>query len=59
MGLITVSKSLKWVGMVEPLKIIPKGTLIRVSLAKWWPRKNKLKDYNVPHGCYLQLSGWY
>lgn len=59
MGLFTVSKSLKWVGTVEPLKIIPKGTLIRVSLAKWWPPKNSPKDYNVPHGCYLQLSGWY
>lgn len=59
MGLITKSKSLKWVGLEEPLEVIPKGTLIRVSLAKWWPPKSELKKYNVPYGCYLQLSGWY
>ncbi|WP_434036008.1 dual OB domain-containing protein [Formosa sp. 4Alg 33] len=59
MGLITISKSLKWVGMEKPIETIPKGTLIRVSLAKWWPPKDKLDDYAVPHGCYLQLSGWY
>ena len=42
MGLISVNKSLKWVGMVDPIAIIPKGSLIRVSLAKWWPPKSEL-----------------
>lgn len=58
-GIIPFKKSLKWVGTVEPLSTIPKGCLIRVSLAKWWPPKDELKNYEVPHGCYLQLSGWY
>lgn len=59
MGLFDTEKSLKWVGFQKPPEFIPKGTLIRVSLAKWWPPSYKLDKYNVPRGCYLQLSGWY
>lgn len=40
---------------IEPaIESIPEGTLIRVSLAKWWS-----KDANTEERCYLQLSGWY
>jgi hypothetical protein len=48
-------RRLKYAGYADPLGVIPAGTIIRVSLAKWW----------VPQGvaieerCYLQLSGWY
>lgn len=44
---------MSYVGFTEPIKTIPKGTLLRVSLAKWFTPTNR------PHGCYLQLSGWY
>ncbi|WP_276166750.1 dual OB domain-containing protein [Zobellia alginiliquefaciens] len=59
LGIFESEKSLKWVGFEKPPKLIPKGTLIRVSLAKWWPPRYKLEKYNAPHGCYLQISGWY
>lgn len=35
--------------------VIPKGTLIRFSLAKWWCPD----DSNMEERCYLQLSGCY
>ncbi len=34
---------------------IPAGTLIRVSLARWW----KPEDVDMEERCYVQLSGWY
>ena len=37
------------------LPIIPKGKIIRLSLAKWW----KPEDSDIELRCYLQLSGWY
>jgi hypothetical protein len=37
------------------LQVIPKGKLIRLSLAKWW----KPADTDIEERCYLQLSGWY
>lgn len=37
-----------YVGCSQALDIIPAGTLVRVSLARWFNRK-----------CYLQLSGFY
>ncbi|WP_400263098.1 dual OB domain-containing protein [Sphingobacterium sp. SG20118] len=44
---------LAYVGLQEPVEIIPLGTLVRVSLARWWsPDSNEKR-------CYLQLSGWY
>lgn len=43
-------RNFKFVGAMAPIDRIPKGTLLRVSLAKWWKGQEK---------CYLQLSGWY
>ena len=43
-----------FVGFQEPVDIIPKGTLLRVSLARWWS-----PDNITELRCYLQLSGWY
>ena len=45
---------IKYVGVEEPLDRIPAGTLLRVSLARWW-----LKPDDNQEKCYLQLSGWY
>ncbi|MBU2996352.1 hypothetical protein KO500_07895 [Cellulophaga baltica] len=54
LGVIPKQKSLKYVGMENPPKIIPKETLIRISLAKWL----KVNE-DIEERCYLQLSGWY
>ena len=43
-------------GFQKPLKTIPAGTLLRVSLAHWW------RPENTPYvelRCYVQLSGWF
>ena len=45
---------LSFVGFQASLKIIPAGTLVRVSLAGWWSKQS-----NVEERCYAQLSGWY
>lgn len=42
--------SLPYVGFETPVEKIPAGTLLRVSLSRWWQKKP---------GYYLQLSGWY
>lgn len=42
-------------GFQTPIDVIPKGTLIRVSLARWWSPP----DVIVEKRCYLQISGWY
>ncbi|MCK5342471.1 MAG: hypothetical protein KAR20_03655 [Candidatus Heimdallarchaeota archaeon] len=42
-------------GYNEPVDTLPTGTLLRVSLARWW----KPEDTDVEERCYLQLSGWY
>lgn len=48
-------RSITYVGKDEPIDTIPAGTLMRVSLARWWsPDDNDLEER-----CYLQLSGWY
>ncbi len=44
----------KYVGFQTPINIIPKGTIIRLSLANWWDGDGSGEDR-----CYLQLSGWY
>lgn len=49
-------RSLPYVGLGEPVDCIPQGTLLRVSLARWWRREDNL---DVEERCYLQLSGWY
>ena len=48
-------QSSKYVGLQPTEDIIPKGTLLRVSLARWWSPN----DVEVENRCYLQLSGWY
>lgn len=47
-------RSLKYVGFDEPVDLIPSGTLIRVSLARWWKQ-----NADTEERCFLQLSGWY
>lgn len=52
-GLLQTNKRLPYKGITPPIPVIPAGTLIRVSLAKWLPSEH------VEDRCYLQLSGWY
>lgn len=47
-------RNLPFVGFQEPINIIPAGTLLRVSLARWWAPEEEGEER-----CYLQLSGWY
>lgn len=47
-------RSIKFKGIEEPVDIIPAGTLIRVSLARWV----SFNEGEAPK-CWLQLSGWY
>lgn len=49
------ARKLKYVGVEPAVTIIPSGTLIRVSLARWW----RPMDVNIEERCYGQLSGWY
>lgn len=49
-------RSLPFVGYQDPVNKIPAGTLIRVSLARWWVPEDAAGD---EERCYLQLSGWY
>jgi hypothetical protein len=52
--LVSSTLRIKYVGFVNSIERIPENTLIRVSLARWFPHK----DYPNDH-CYLQISGWY
>ncbi len=47
---------LPYVGYAPPVDTIPAGTLVRVSLARWWRPNN---DADIQERCYLQLSGWF
>lgn len=47
------SRKIPFVGYQTPVDTIPTGTLLRVSLARWWKRADDEER------CYLQLSGWY
>lgn len=49
-----INKKIKYKGEQLPIAIIPSGTLIRVSLAKWFKINVATEER-----CYLQLSGWY
>ncbi|CAN5559435.1 hypothetical protein BH24ACT20_BH24ACT20_07320 [soil metagenome] len=44
---------LKYVGEPKPIELIPRETLVRVSLARWWIAGNH------PEACWLMMSGWY
>ena len=46
--------SFPFVGAMDRVETIPKGTILRVSLSRWWSPSN-----NLPRACYCQLSGWY
>jgi hypothetical protein len=46
--------SIKYVGFSDPIYRIPAGSLIRVSLARWWVPPEADEER-----CYLQLSGWF
>ena len=47
-------RNFPYVGYSNSVDTILAGTLVRVSLARWWS-----KDQNTAEACYLQLSGWY
>lgn len=51
----TKAKHFPYVGFEPAIQLIPSGTLLRVSLARWW----KPDDVEMDERCYLQLSGWY
>lgn len=43
-----------FVGCADPIPLIEPGTLVRVSLSRWW-RQEEFYEKK----CFLQLSGWY
>lgn len=47
--------SFPYVGYMDKVDKISKGTLLRVSLTRWWSPYAK----SVEKRCYCQLSGWY
>lgn len=49
-------RTLTYVGFQEPLREIPAGTLLRVSLAHRWRPQDK-PDEELR--CFVQLSGWF
>lgn len=51
----SADREIPYVGLEDTLPCIKGGTLIRVSLARWW----KPEDVEIEERCYLQLSGWY
>ncbi len=50
-----ITKQIIYKGNQTALQVIPKGQVIRLSIAKWW----KPEDTDIEARCYLQLSGWY
>jgi len=48
-------RSVKYVGMDDPIEIIPTGCLVRFSLARWGEFPPRVGERR----CYLQLSSWY
>jgi len=52
-----MDRGLSYVGKPAALPVLPAGTLVRVSLARWWKPEDADPDFEVR--CYLQLSGWY
>jgi hypothetical protein len=49
-------KSIPFVGYQKTVETIKQGSLIRISLARWW----KIPIASVTElRCYCQLSGWY
>lgn len=50
-------REMTYVGFADPIESIPSGTLVRVSLARWWRPPDADKTFEFR--CYLQLSGWF
>lgn len=48
------ARKLAYVGYAPPLPHLETGTLLRVSLSRWWQQEKA-----APLRCYLQLSGWF
>lgn len=48
------TKNMRFVGFQDAVKRIPSGTLVRVSLARWWKSPGTAEER-----CCLQLSAWY
>jgi hypothetical protein len=48
---------LPYVGDDDFQDTIPAGTILRISLARWW--RPEEADTTLESRCYLQLSGWY
>lgn len=48
------ARRLHYVGTQPAAPMIAAGTLVRVSLARWWAPQPDMEER-----CYLQLSGWY
>lgn len=46
--------NISYVGIPDAIPVIPKGTVIRLSLSRWW----SVPGSDEKH-CWLQLSGWY
>lgn len=55
-GTVRQNFNLAYVGTQRPIDRITAGSIIRVSLAKWW-KPDDIDDIELR--CYLQLSGWY
>lgn len=52
----SVVRGFGYVGEPASIQTIPAGTLVRVSLARWWRPDD---DQSFPLRCYVQISGWY
>ncbi|HCI81888.1 MAG TPA: hypothetical protein DHW02_19605 [Ktedonobacter sp.] len=50
----TRTLTIPFVGYQRPIDEIPVGTLVRISLARWFAPSSVGEER-----CYLQLSGWY
>ena len=48
-------RSVKYVGMEDSIESIPRGAIVRFSLARWAEFPPGVDEER----CYLQLSGWY
>lgn len=47
---------ISYVGYAPPIDRLPAGSLLRVSLARWWCPPD---DLEAEEKCFLQLSGWF
>jgi hypothetical protein len=50
-------RGVSYVGEPQALPRLPAGTLVRLSLARWWRPEDAGPDFE--ERCYVQLSGWF